>query len=86
MPFDTMTDPNLPPRNRDRWTERAAILLILLLAAAIRIHGVAFGLPGLNDPDEPLFMMTALDMLRSGNLNPGWFGHPATATITSAIA
>ena len=81
MPFDTMTDPNLPPRNRDRWTERAAILLILLIAAAIRIHGVGFGLPALNDPDEPLFMMTALDMLRSGNPNPGWFGHPATLTF-----
>lgn len=81
MPFDTMTDPNLPPRNRNRWTERAAILLILLIAAAIRVHGVAFGLPALNDPDEPLFMMTSLDMLRSGNPNPGWFGHPATLTF-----
>lgn len=81
MPFDMMTDPNLPPRNRNRWTERAAILLILLVAAAIRIHGVGFGLPALNDPDEPLFMMTALDMLRSGNPNPGWFGHPATLTF-----
>ena len=81
MPFDTMTDPNLPPRNRNRWTERAAVLLILLVAAAIRIHGVGFGLPALNDPDEPLFMMTALDMLRSGNPNPGWFGHPATLTF-----
>jgi len=76
-----MTDPNLPPRNRNRWTDRAAILLILLVAAALRIHGVAFGLPALNDPDEPLFMMTALDMLRSGNPNPGWFGHPATLTF-----
>lgn len=81
MPFDIMTDPNLPPRNRNRWPERAAILLVLLIAAAIRIHGVAFGLPALNDPDEPLFMMTALDMLRSGNPNPGWFGHPATLTF-----
>lgn len=81
MPFDTMTDPTLPPRNRNRWTERAAILLILLIAAAIRIHGVGFGLPALNDPDEPLFMMTALDMLRSGDPNPGWFGHPATLTF-----
>ena len=81
MAFDTMTDPNLPPRNRDRWTERAAILVILLAAAALRVQGVAFGLPALNDPDEPLFMMTALDMLRSGDPNPGWFGHPATLTF-----
>lgn len=83
MAFSNMTDPNLPPRNRDRtrWPERAALLLILLVAAAIRVHGVGFGLPALNDPDEPLFMMTALDMLRSGNPNPGWFGHPATLTF-----
>lgn len=85
MPFDIMTDPTLPPRNRSRWTERAAILLILLAAAVIRIHGVAFGLPSLNDPDEPLFMMTALDMLRSGNPNPGWFGHPATLTFYAIV-
>ncbi|HEY0623581.1 ArnT family glycosyltransferase [Sphingomonas sp.] len=78
-----MTDPTIPPRNRDqtRWTRHAALLLILLVAAALRIHGATFGLPALNDPDEPLFMMTALDMLRSGNPNPGWFGHPATLTF-----
>lgn len=83
MPFETMTDPTIPPRNRDtaRWPQHAALLLILLAAAAVRIHGAAFGLPALNDPDEPLFMMTALDMLRSGNPNPGWFGHPATLTF-----
>lgn len=83
MPFDDMTDPKFPPRNpaRTRWIERAALLLVLAAAAAVRIHGVAFGLPALNDPDEPLFMMTALDMLRSGNPNPGWFGHPATLTF-----
>lgn len=78
-----MTDPTIPPRNRDRtrWPEHAALLMILLIAAALRINGAAFGLPALNDPDEPLFMMTALDMLRSGNPNPGWFGHPATLTF-----
>lgn len=78
-----MTDPTIPPRNRDRtrWPEHAALLMILLIATALRINGAAFGLPALNDPDEPLFMMTALDMLRSGNPNPGWFGHPATLTF-----
>lgn len=83
MPFETMTDPTILPRNRDtaRWPRHAALLLILLIAAALRVHGAAFGLPALNDPDEPLFMMTALDMLRSGNPNPGWFGHPATLTF-----
>ncbi|WP_343519681.1 glycosyltransferase family 39 protein [Sphingomonas sp.] len=78
-----MTDPNHPARNarRSGWGERALLLLILLGAAAIRIRGVGFGLPALNDPDEPLFVMIAIDMLRGGSLNPGWFGHPATLTF-----
>lgn len=54
---------------------------MLLLALGLRLHGVGFGLPALNDPDEPLFVMTALDMLRDHSLNPGWFGHPATTTL-----
>jgi 4-amino-4-deoxy-L-arabinose transferase-like glycosyltransferase len=83
MAFDTMTEPPLPPRNpgHTNWTERLALLAILVVAAWLRIDGIAFGMPALNDPDEPLFMMTALDMLRSGNPNPGWFGHPATLTF-----
>lgn len=54
---------------------------MLLLALGLRLHGVGFGLPALNDPDEPLFVMTALEMLRNHSLNPGWFGHPATTTL-----
>lgn len=78
-----MTDPIPPARNTRRsiWSARVALLLILVGAAAIRIHGAGFGLPDLNDPDEPLFMMTAFDMLRGPTLNPGWFGHPATLTF-----
>jgi hypothetical protein len=53
----------------------------LLLALVLRLHGVGFGLPALNDPDEPLFVMTALEMLRNHSLNPGWFGHPGTITL-----
>ena len=33
------------------------------------------------DPDEPIFMITALRMLVDGTLNPGWFGHPGSTTI-----
>lgn len=83
MPFDDMTDPISPARKARNagWGERAVLLLILLGAAAIRVRGVDFGLPALNDPDEPLFVMIAIDMLRGGSLNPGWFGHPATLTF-----
>ncbi len=78
-----MTEPSPPARNADRdsWTRRGLLLLILLLAAGLRIRGIGFGLPALNDPDEPLFMMKAVEMLRNHSLNPGWFGHPATITL-----
>jgi hypothetical protein len=83
MAFGTMTEPASPARKliRDGWAERALLFVILLIAAALRLHGVSFGLPALNDPDEPLFMMTAIEMLQKHSLNPGWFGHPATTTL-----
>jgi 4-amino-4-deoxy-L-arabinose transferase-like glycosyltransferase len=83
MAFGTMTEPPSPARNpiRDGWAERALLFLVLLIAAALRLRGVGFGLPALNDPDEPLFVMTAVEMLQKHSLNPGWFGHPATTTL-----
>lgn len=81
MPFVTMTDPRSPTRNR--FVEAGLLLCILAVAAALRVHGIGFGLPALNDPDEPLFVMTAIDMLRNHNLNPHWFGHPGTITLYS---
>lgn len=78
-----MTYPFPPARKRlrDSWAQRGALLLILLAAAGLRMRGIGFGLPALNDPDEPLFMMTAIEMLRNHSLNPGWFGHPGTITL-----
>lgn len=54
---------------------------ILALAITIRLLSVGFGLPALNDPDELMFELGALRMLREPTLNPGWFGHPATTTM-----
>ena len=58
-----------------------AIALILLVAAVVRLYGVGFGLPAMNDPDELMFQMGAVRMLSGPTLNPGWFGHPGTTTI-----
>ncbi|OHD03429.1 MAG: hypothetical protein A2885_06925 [Sphingopyxis sp. RIFCSPHIGHO2_01_FULL_65_24] len=69
-----------------RWrpsAEALALWAILLAALWLRLDGVAFGLPALNDPDEPLFMMTALEMLQKHSFDPGWFGHPGTITLYS---
>ncbi|MFM9937490.1 MAG: phospholipid carrier-dependent glycosyltransferase [Novosphingobium sp.] len=58
-----------------------AIAGIVVMALALRVHAAWFGLPALNDPDELIFELGALRMLRSMSLNPGWFGHPGTTTM-----
>ena len=82
-----MTDPMPTARKLTSrlLTGPAGLCLILLIAALLRIDGVGFGLPALNDPDEPLFMSTALEMLSGPTLNPGWFGHPGTITFYSLM-
>lgn len=82
-----MTDP-MPTARKSSWrllTGPAGLCLILIVAALLRLDGVGFGLPALNDPDEPLFMSTALEMLTGPTLNPGWFGHPGTITFYSLM-
>lgn len=57
------------------------LAVILLAALAIRLASVAFGLPALTDQDELMFELGAYRMLDGGQLNPQWFGHPATTTM-----
>lgn len=64
-----------------RAAARAALAIILAVALAWRLNNVGFGLPSMYDPDEPIFMITALKLLGEGTLNPGWFGHPGSTTI-----
>ncbi len=63
-----------------RW-KGAALALVLVAGLLLRLNGLNFGLPSLNDPDELMFEMGAIRMLTGPTLNPGWFGHPATTTI-----
>lgn len=64
---------------------RALAVGVVLLALAIRLYGVGFGLPALLDPDEPFFVSTAVHMLSDGTLNPHWFGHPGTLTFYAIL-
>ncbi|MBB6427284.1 glycosyltransferase family 39 protein [Sphingopyxis sp. JAI128] len=78
----------MPTARNSPWkvlTGPAGLCLILFVAALLRIDGVGFGLPALNDADEPLFMATAVEMLSKPTLNPGWFGHPGTVTFYSLM-
>lgn len=65
----------------ERRTQTVALALILLIAVALRLNNIAFGLPSLWDPDEPIFMLIPINMLTDRTLDPGWFGHPGSTTI-----
>lgn len=64
-----------------RWLFAIPMFVVLVAALLLRLDGVGFGLPALYDPDEPIFVLTALKLLRDHSLNPQWFGHPGTTTI-----
>lgn len=70
------TGQTLPGRATAVW-----LAAIMGLALAVRLHAVGFGLPAMNDPDELIFELGALRMLRTHSLNPAWFGHPGTTTM-----
>ena len=61
--------------------EALLIVFIVLLSAGLRVWGLDYGLPHLYDPDEPVFVEHALQILQTGDWNPHWFGHPGTTTI-----
>ena len=63
----------------DRWG--LLLLPVLAVALGLRVYGINFGLPALNDPDELMFVLGSIRMLKGLSFNPGWFGHPATTTM-----
>ena len=67
--------------NRGLTATRAALAAIIAVALLLRLYLVGFGLPGLYDPDEPLFMVKAAGLLTGRTLDPHWFGHPGSTTI-----
>jgi 4-amino-4-deoxy-L-arabinose transferase-like glycosyltransferase len=56
----------------------AGTILAALVATAA---GVTRSLPLTPDIDEPTFVGPALHIAATGNLNPGWFGHPGATVI-----
>jgi len=67
-------------------TGRFGLILVLILALAVRLATIDFGLPDFVDPDEPLFLLLAARMIQHGTLNPHWFGHPGTITLYGIAA
>ncbi|SFK36079.1 Dolichyl-phosphate-mannose-protein mannosyltransferase [Sphingomonas sp. NFR04] len=64
-----------------RWKPSWVLAILVVVALWLRLPSIGFGLPALNDPDELMFELGAIRMLRGHTLNPGWFGHPATTTM-----
>jgi hypothetical protein len=64
---------------RDPLARHAGWILagILLLALALRLWGVNFGLPYLEHPDETYWVNHALTMLKTGDPNPHDFNYPS---------
>jgi len=61
--------------------EYVIIFLILVIAIALRLHAIDYDLPFVYDQDEPMFVTHALSMLKNRDLNPHWFGPPASTTM-----
>jgi hypothetical protein len=58
-----------------RFRDRGWLFAILLLAAALRLHGIGHGLPLVYNPDEANIMARALSVARS--LDPGYYLYPS---------
>lgn len=61
--------------------ERCILALIILTAAGLGFAGIKKNLPFTPEVDEGIFVRRAVDIVATGDLNPGWFGHPGSTVI-----
>jgi hypothetical protein len=57
------------------------LLLVVALAFGSLTWGIRKSLPYTPEIDEPIFVKAAVRIAATGNLNPGWFGHPGSTVI-----
>lgn len=60
---------------------KTVLTIVLLSGLLLRLYGIDFGLPYLYEPDEHVHVNIAGRIVADHDLNPHWFGHPATTTI-----
>lgn len=60
--------------------ETIILIGIVLIGAAVRVWGLGFGWPYAYHPDESRFVMSGVQMIQTGNFNPGWFYQPSLYT------
>ena len=61
------------------------LALILALAGWLRVTGIGFGLPYLYQPDEPSKVLAAVNIVRTGDLNPHYFAKPTLLIYANAL-
>ena len=57
------------------------LFIILLTGFFLRLNGIYYGLPSIYDGDENYFVHYALQIIKTRDLNPHWFGHPGSTVI-----
>jgi 4-amino-4-deoxy-L-arabinose transferase-like glycosyltransferase len=62
-----------------------ALLGLIVLGAGLRVWGITYGLPYLYHPDEPLGINAGINMLRTGDLNPHFFGYGSLFFYLNAL-
>ena len=63
-----------------------SIGFILLLAFALRTWGINYDLPYIYHPDEPGYISIALNIVKTGDLNPHFFNYPSLFFYINSFA
>jgi len=69
-----------------KFIPRAILGVILAIGLGLRFWGIGFGLPYTYAPDEPTYLTLALQILRTGDLNPHWWFYPSLMIYLNALA
>jgi len=59
---------------------------LIIVGLGVRLWGIGWGLPYLYHPDEPLGVWVSLGMLKTGDLNPHFFGYGSVFFYLQALA
>ena len=62
------------------------LMVIVALGAVLRFWGINYGLPYTYGPDEPTYLTLALQILKTGDLNPHWWYYPSLLFYLNAAA
>ncbi len=83
--------PSTPWLRRRRYGAGSALALVLLVVVVLRFWAIGWGAPYLYHPDEHLVLHPALNIVRTGDVNPRWFQYPSLliylqAGLVAAVA